>query len=156
MMSISKLELKKYKKNFDFGIVFPDSPPPSKANSTSVSAESKESSKAILRPNIDNEINNFLQANKSKSTSYNTINSCRRLNLFLHDRNPLETREFHELSDKELDLLLCDFFMYAKKIDKTSIKNSNENVLYQPDTLTVILTVMVGKDFCKRMAEILT
>ena len=78
--------------------------------------------------NIDDEITGFLDGDKSKSTTYNTNTSANRLNRFLKlkTKNKYSANQFVLLSKTELDLLMCDFFMNAKKIDK----NNNASEFY--------------------------
>ena len=46
-------------------------------------------------------------------------------------------RQIQDIPPHELDDIICKFFMTAKKIDKSSVKNLGE--LYQPDSLSSFL-----------------
>ena len=46
-----------------------------------------------------------------------------------------DNRKFHELSPDELDLLMCQFFINAKKISK-KINQNSLNDEYEPYTLS--------------------
>ena len=89
--------------------------------------------KASCSNNIDDEITAFLDGNKCKSTSYNTNSSANRLNRFLQfeTKNNYSAKHFDLLNETELDMLMCDFFMNARKIDK-----NNKFEYYQPGTLS--------------------
>ena len=84
--------------------------------------------------NIDDDMDNFILGYKAKNTVYKDTSGCKRLQLFMKERNPNETRNFYELEKDELDELMCRFFMKATKIDRKSIEKEGE--LYQPDTLS--------------------
>lgn len=90
--------------NFDFGIEFMPS-----QSLTSVST-------------IDDEISDFLVASKSKRTTYQDLAASRRLRFFMKENNAHETRDYLDLSPCELDQLMCQFFMQAKKIEKKTVK----------------------------------
>ena len=79
---------------------------------------------------IDDEITNFLIDNKSKSTVYKDISACKRLRLRMEEIQPVDKRDFTELTKTELEEIMRQFFMQAKKMEK---KDMNE--LYQPETL---------------------
>ena len=81
----------------------------------------------------DNDIHDFVVHQKAKSTTYKDTSGTKRLQTFLRDVNPQETRMFYELSAEELDKLMCQFFILAKKLDK---KLPEDELEYQPDTLT--------------------
>ena len=50
------------------------------------------------------------------------------MNKFIREIYPNEKRSFWEFNNNELDLLLCQFYMKAKKLKE-------DDGLYQPDTL---------------------
>ena len=82
---------------------------------------------------VGSEIAKFLDENKSKSTVYNTTSAVKRLNGFIksESKNTYSKSSFELMEEKELDTLMCDFFMHAKKITK----KTQTTELYQPDTL---------------------
>ena len=82
-------------------------------------------------PHTDDDIHDFLIQQKAKSTTYKDAGGTKRLQTFLRDVNPHESRMFHELSKAELDTLMSQFFMFAKKQGKQPPDDD-----YQPDTLT--------------------
>ena len=102
---------------FDFGIDF-------------MLCESNEPEGNQQIVTVDDDIDQFLSGSKSKSTAYKDTSGCKRLQIFMREIDPTETRDFLDLSKKDLDQLMCLFFMKAKKIDKKSLDE-----LYQPDTL---------------------
>ena len=85
---------------------------------------------------FNQQISSFLQNNKSKSTVYNTNSAVTRLNKFLKEetKRKYSSNSFDQLQDAELDELLCEFFMNAKK--NSNKKKISETELYQPDTLS--------------------
>ena len=81
---------------------------------------------------VDDEINQFISNSKNKNTVYSTNQGCNRLNEFLKKQYPNESRPFWELSNKQIDTLMCQFFMKAAK---KALKKSSGDNLYEPDTL---------------------
>ena len=78
-------------------------------------------------------VQHFLTANRAKETHYNTTTHTNRLKLFMVEELN-DHREFWGIPAAELDHVLSQFFMKAKKINKSSINKLGE--LYQPDTLS--------------------
>ena len=96
--------------SFDFGICFASSPVKSSTNeNTDLTTNDLD---------VDFEINGFLVNSKSKSTVYSTNNACNRLQVFMKELNLADNRNFYELSNEELDKLMCQFFMNAEKVEK--------------------------------------
>ena len=120
---------------FAFGVNFDDdisddalmsasngSPPTSSTASPQISVD------------VDDEIHDFVNNSKAKSTVYKDTGGTRRLQVFMaEEMNPSDTRNFWELTKTQLDQVMCLFFMRAKKTDRRAIKENGE--LYQPDTL---------------------
>ena len=111
--------------SFDFQ-VFPPSPPNKAGNCDIPDIEEDVDT-------FDEDVASFLGENKNKSTTYNTANCVSRLNRFLstESKNQYKMTLFEFMEEKELDKLICDFFMNAKKLNG---KGSTSD-LYQPDTL---------------------
>ena len=99
----------------------PGSPPP---------AQAYPAPAPPARVITDDDIHDFVVNSKAKNTTYKDTGGIKRLNTFMREINPDETRNFYELPKEDLDLLLCQFFMTAEKIDKKAVEK-----LYQPDTL---------------------
>ena len=80
----------------------------------------------------DDDIHDFMVNQKAKSTTYKDASGIKRLQTFMQETNPGETRMFFELSKTELDKLMCEFFIMARKVTKPG-QTDNE---YEPDTLS--------------------
>ena len=79
----------------------------------------------------DQEIDDFIIGGKSKNTRYKDKSAENRLNQFMVEIDPTETRKFYDLNKEDLNKLMCKFFIHAKKIDKKCIGGDQ---LYEPDT----------------------
>ena len=89
---------------FDFGIRFDDDSPVKKTDN-----------------DFDEAVKKFLLDNRAKETHYNTTTHTNRLRLFMvQELN--DHRELWNIPEVELDHILSQFFMKAKKINKNSIK----------------------------------
>ena len=106
--------------------IVPDIPPPNQERPTIIT---------------DDNIHDFAINQKAKSTVYKETSATKRLQIFLKERNPLETRMFYELAKPELDHLLCEFFILAKKAEKSGQTDDE----YEPDTLTLPPTGIHGR-----------
>ena len=81
------------------------------------------------------EVHQFIQESVAKSTVYKYTSAEKRFTLFsTREMNPPETRSIEKIPAVELDRILCQFFMYAEKIDKNSTERLG--VLYHPDSLS--------------------
>ena len=83
----------------------------------------------------DDDIHDFVVNQKSKATKYKDASGVRRLETFMKDTCPTETRKFYELPKTELDKLMSNFFILAKKTSKKPTGQTTDD-LYEPDTLT--------------------
>ena len=88
----------------------------------------------IIEDLSDEKIQEFITGNKSKETKYKDKSSINRLHKFMKSMEPPDARSVLKLCAKELDTVLCHFFINAKKVDELSIKKLGK--LYQPDTLS--------------------
>ena len=84
--------------------------------------------------NIDDTIDQYIKGGKAKSTKYKDNSDYRRFKAFLQEVNPNDTWEIEAIPVKELDEILCLFFMKARKYNKVSTRYDGE--LYQPDSLS--------------------
>ena len=67
------------------------------------------------------EVRQFIQESVAKSTVYKNSSAEKRFTLFCtREMNPPKTRSIEKIPPIELDRILCQFFMYAEKIDKKS------------------------------------
>ena len=77
--------------------------------------------KKINKKRVDEEIEHLITSLKNKNTIYSTNSGCNRLNEFLRKGNAEDERDFTELPPSELDTLMCQFFMNAKKKEKKKV-----------------------------------
>ena len=97
------------------------------------------------------EIDQFILGQKAKSTKYKDVSD---MNIFVKFCNSInETRSIENIPEKELDNILCHFFMKAL---------TKKGTLYEPDTLTSIRNSLQrnlierGSDFNLREGEAFT
>ena len=83
---------------------------------------------------IDLCISSFLSENTSKSTNYKNRCAEKRFDVFLESLHPGDNRKIDEIPEDELDQIICQFFISAKKVDEKSTSVLGE--LYQPDSLS--------------------
>ena len=83
----------------------------------------------------DDDIHDFVVGQKAKSTVYKDKGGVRRLQNFMADVLPGETRYFYDLPKEEMDRLFCQFFILAKKIPKAGQPQVGDGS-YEPDTLS--------------------
>ena len=86
------------------------------------SLESEEKKSKLL---TDEEVHNFIRSQQQASTVQKTIYDMNVFQKFLDECG--EKRRINEIAPAELDSLLCNFYITAKKMDNTA---------YQPDTMS--------------------
>ena len=80
----------------------------------------------------DEDIHDFVVNQKAKATVYKDTSGAKRLQTFLKERNPTEERMFYELPKADLDHLMCEFYILARKAEKPG----QTDFEYEPDTLS--------------------
>ncbi len=137
---------------FDMGV---DLPSTNKRKSKKQNKSSKKKCRENDKENVGDDTNNdvtmksdtdvdqidqYLLDLKNQNTTYTTNSGCRRLNYFMKELDPTETRDFTELNINELEIIMCHFFMKAKKSNKKTVKKSSgkpdKDDFYEPETLT--------------------
>ena len=85
----------------------------------------------------NDEIQKFLDSGKAEETLSKDKSDYKRFKMFLVETN--ENERFLEIEDippNRLDVLLCNFFINARKFNKDTKKYNGDH--YQPDSLTSI------------------
>lgn len=75
--------------------------------------------KGVKKPVLDADdakIQEYITGNKAKETKYKDKSSLNRLQLFMSSMDPPDTRNILEIPAKELNAILCNFYMSAKKL----------------------------------------